>query len=103
MCVKVANHNCVIREVKKSRKVRRIVVRTGAMRREIEIDDISGSTIDAHPDTINLHSPVLKVGDVKVGEREGMMDKEGYTSAILTAWAVFPDEGIASGFFRIGG
>ena len=89
-------------KVKEAGKIRSITRRAGGVGREVEVNDIKGRPIVFHSDTINLHSSIKRVKEVKGGVLYISGDKEGYTPTTPT-FTVFSDEGIARERFWLGG
>ena len=94
MGIKIAKDKGIILEVEKSGKIRNIAMGAGGVRREIEVNDIKGTPIVCHSNTINLHGVIIEVRKIEVGVLYISGNQEGYASTTLTL-PVFPDEGIA--------
>lgn len=100
--IKISKDKGIILKVKEAGKIRNITRRAGGVRRKVEVDDIKGRPIVFHSDTINLHSFIKRVREVKGGVLNISGDKEGYTPTTPT-FTVFSDEGIAREWFWLGG
>ena len=79
MGIKISKDKGIILKVKEAGKIRSITWRAGGVGREGEVNDIKGRPIVFHSETINLHSSIKRVKEVKGGVLYISGDKEGYT------------------------
>ena len=76
-------------------EIRGVVCGAGAVWREVDVKDVGRGIIDGGLDSIYFKDIVGEVGCVYGDIGNGVVDKEGYTTPLSTACAVFPEDGIA--------
>ena len=70
MGIEVTKDEAIIRLVEKAGEVRGVGRRAGRDRRDVDIKDISGGSIETYTDAVNFEDRIgLEVGKVKTGKR----------------------------------
>ena len=77
MSVEVTKDKAVIGLVEKFGEIRGIARGTGGRRRNVDIEDISGRSIETCPDAVNFKDRIgSEAGEVNGGKIDGVVDKE---------------------------